>query len=42
MDKTVDYDSIGAMMEFTEILKKTLEKHLILWNLMLIDLLKKL
>lgn len=22
MDKTVDYDSIGAMMEFTEILKK--------------------
>lgn len=28
MDKTVDYDSIGAMMEFTEILKKDPRKAL--------------
>lgn len=28
MDKTVDYDSIGAMMEFTEILKKDPRKVL--------------
>lgn len=28
MDKTVDYNSIGAMMEFTEILKKDPRKAL--------------